>query len=411
MSFTRLSANLTPIEDQVFKVVALAKEDELKNGTDKVINATIGSLYNEEGQLVAYKSVFDHFDALPHTTKAAYASSFSGNEDYRKQVISWVLKGRKLNLHKACIATPGGSGAVSSTLINILEQGQTVVMPDIAWGSYKLMASQNNLKMLTYAMFDGDKFNIDSFKAACLEVIKTQDKLLVVINDPCHNPTGYSMSNEEWLEVVEFLNECSLKVPCVLLNDIAYIDYGFDNKHTRDYLRYFENIADNLLVIIAFSISKTCTSYGLRCGAAVMLGSNQQKVREVEIVFEKTARALWSNITNAAMDNFTWLTTENVQAFMDEKQSYIDLMIARSSLFLNEANACDLVYYPFKEGFFITLKVEDDDLLERFHQALIKEHIYTVKVYKGIRIALCSLSIEKIKGLAPKIKQIYTSCL
>lgn len=50
----------------------------------------------------------------------------------------------------------------------------------------------------------------------------------------------------------------------------------------------------------------------------------------------------------------------------------------------------------------MTLKVEDDDLLTRFHEAMLAQDIYTIKVNKGIRVALCSLSIENAKDLPLK---------
>ena len=84
MSFTKKSADLTPIVDTVFAIVSLAKKDIAENGADVVTDATIGSLYNEEGQLVAFDTVFDHYDAIDHRVKAAYASSFTGNPDYRE---------------------------------------------------------------------------------------------------------------------------------------------------------------------------------------------------------------------------------------------------------------------------------------------------------------------------------------
>ena len=83
------------------------------------------------------------------------------------------------------------------------------------------MAQMHNLEMAKYSLFEGDHFNIASFKETCLETMKKQNKLVVVINDPCHNPTGYSLTHEEWDEVIIFLNECSKTHAIVLLNDIC----------------------------------------------------------------------------------------------------------------------------------------------------------------------------------------------
>ena len=409
MSFVRKTANLVPIVDTVFTIVSLAQKDKMENGAENVIDATIGSLYDETGNLVAYQSFFEHYNAMDNKYKAKYAASFTGNESFRKQVINWVFDGHAKELNKTVIATPGGSGAVSSTFNVILDQNETVILPEIAWGSYQLMAQQNCLKARTYTMFEDDHFNLTSFKQVCTEVLNEQKKLLVVINDPCHNPTGYSMTHQEWNEIVEFLNECSKTGPVVLLNDIAYIDYGTNQDTIRTYFNCFNQFTDNVMAIVAFSISKTCTSYGLRCGAAVLCGKDAKKVREVEIVFEKVARATWSNIPNAAMDNFTWTTTENLDNFLNEKKPYIELIEKRASIFVSEAEKANLDIYPYKEGFFVTLKVEDNQFKQRYHEELMKHHIYTVQVNKGIRVAVCSLPVEKCYGLASKMKEILNT--
>lgn len=406
MSFVKKAVNTTPIEDTVFAIVAKAAAAKQEYGKDQVIDATIGSLYDETGKLVAYQSVFTPYDAIEKERKAKYAGSFTGNHDYRRQVYEWLLHDHPLPLSHSVIATPGGTGAINLTLSQCLDAGECIVLPNIAWGSYQLMATMANLTVKTYSLFEGEHFHLESFKNTCREVISQQNKLVVVINDPCHNPTGYSLSDEEWQEVIAFLNECGKKVPVVLLNDIAYIDYAYDLERSRAYMEHFQTISDQVMIIVAFSCSKSLTSYGLRCGAAVILAKSPDAVREAEIVFEKAARALWSNIPNAAMDNFTYVTTENRSAFLAEKQKYIQLLKQRSELFMREAKAVELPCYPYKEGFFITVKVPDNDRRDRYHEALMKHLIFTVKVNQGIRVAICSLSLPHCQGLAKTMKEI-----
>lgn len=406
MSFVKKDVNTTPIEDTVFVIVDKAAKAKEKYGKDKVVDATIGSLYNEDGKIVAFDSVFTPYDAIPKEKKAKYAGSFTGNADYRSQVYTWLLGDIQSTLSHSVIATPGGTGAVNLTISECLDRGETVVLPEIAWGSYKLMATMAGIETRAYALFDGDGFNLTSFKATCDKVLETQEKLVVVINDPCHNPTGYSLTRKEWDEVISYLNDCAKKAPIVLLNDIAYIDYSYDIAHSRDYMEAFNAIDENVLVVIAFSCSKSLTSYGLRCGGAVILAQTQEAVKGVEVVFEKAARAIWSNIPNAAMDNFTYVTTTNHDAYMKEKAMYVDLLKQRSDIFIQEAKEAGLAYYPYKEGFFVTVKIEDNELRNRFHDALMEQLIFTVKVNKGIRVAVCSLSVDGCKGLAKRMKEI-----
>lgn len=405
MRFVKEQVDLKPIVDTVFAIVKKAKEAKQEIGEENVVDATIGSLYDEHGKIVAFDSVFSTLKQLPNEVMAAYAGSFTGNPNYREHVYDWVVGDRSALPHSV-IATPGGTGAVSITVSETLDEGETLIIPEICWGSYSLMASMDNLKTKSYALFDGDHFNIASLKETCEEVMKTQNKLVIVINDPCHNPTGYSLSQQEWDEVIDYLNECGKKVPVVLLNDIAYIDYSYRGKAARDYIKTFDRISEHVFVVIAFSISKSMTSYGMRCGAAILMAQKEESVREVEIVFEKAARAIWSNVNNAAMENFVTVVTDNKAAYEAEKDEYVDLLKERSDIFTSEADACGLEYYPYKEGFFVTVKIEDNNVRNAYHEVLMKEHIYTVMVNKGIRVAVCSLPVEKCKGLAARMKKI-----
>ena len=191
----------------------------------------------------------------------------------------------------------------------------------------------------------------------------------------------------------------------MLLNDIAYIDYSYKGADAKSYFSVFDSISDNMVVIVAFSLSKSMTSYGLRCGAAIIMAQKREAVEQVKTVFEKDARATWSNINNGAMAMFVDVLTNHKEEYEKEKEKYVSLLKERSELFMKEADEAGLKYYPYKEGFFVTLAM-DNDVRDAFHEALMENHIYTVKVNKGIRVAVCSLSVGKTKGLAGKMKEI-----
>lgn len=404
MSFVKDSVNRTPIVDTVFAVVEQAKAAKAQYGEEKVVDGVIGSLYTEEGQLATMQTFFQTLKELDNRNLAKYAVSFVGNPDFRQDAINWVLDGNS-NLYKEVIATPGGTGAVSISITDCLESGQTLIIPEIAWGSYALMAQMQNIEIAQYSLFEEDHFNLTSFKETCQQVMAKQDRLVVIINDPCHNPTGYSMSEDEWKAVIAFLNECSKTHSVVLINDIAYIDFSYQGRYAKHYFTCFDEISDNIAIIVAFSISKSMTAYGLRCGAAIVLGKTPEAVNELKVVFEKSARATWSNINNGAMVAFAHLMEQNKDAYNAERQGYVDLLKKRSELFLQQAQEVGLKHYPYKEGFFVTLEM-DNATRDAFHQALINENIFTVKVNKGIRVAICSMPIAKVDGLAPRMKAI-----
>ncbi|QVK20801.1 aminotransferase class I/II-fold pyridoxal phosphate-dependent enzyme [Mycoplasmatota bacterium] len=387
------------LKDAVFTAVRRAQEAKKKFGVDKVIDATLGSLYDEEGNMVTLDSVWDVYNTIPNFQKAKYASDLQGNLDFREAVKTW------LGLKEAfVVATPGGSGAVSITFRNSVDQGDKVLLPDICWSPYLVMAREQGIEVDYYQMFSGDSFNLESFKEKSIEIMNEQGKLLVVINDPAHNPTGYSMSSSEWVEVMEFLNSLADKGKITLLNDVAYIDFTKKKETSRNHFKLFDNLHPNLLVSVAFSISKTFTAYGLRVGGAVILGEEKEEFKNSCV---HSARSVWSNVNNSGMVLFSDIIndSEKLNRYVVEKEKYVKMLADRSNLFIKEAQEVGLKTYPHKEGFFVTINV-DKKIKDKVFERLNEELIFTINLSSGPRVALCSVSLGKCKGLAKKIKNI-----
>lgn len=401
MSFIRKSISSAPLQDAVFTMAAKAKADL----SPDVYDASLGTLYDEEGQLVAFRTVYDILTHLPYTAQARYADSFKGNDDYRKQVFSWVCQDKVLLPHTV-IASCGGSGAVYMAMRATADSDETILLPQIAWGVYALMAQANQYRTQTYSLFAGTHFHLQDLERKIKQLQTKQSHITVVINDPCHNPTGYSLSVSEWKELITMLNRLCETTPITVLNDIAYIDYSFNPAHSRDYMELLQHLSANVLFIIAFSCSKTMTAYGLRCGAAIAVAKQEADIQEVESAFEKIARATWSSVNTGAMDTFVRVTRDRRDSFLQEKAFYIDLLQARGKRFCTQADRVGLSYYPYREGFFLTLRCKDEKEVNTWHRALTDHHIYTVPVHHGIRIALCSLPLAKITDLPEKIKEV-----
>ena len=105
------------------------------------------------------------------------------------------------------------------------------------------------------------------------------------------------------------------------------------------------------------------------------------------------------------MTSISNVLNKNHDEFIKEKELYINLLKERSDILLKEAKENELPIYPYKEGFFITIKV-DNSIKDKYHQELIKENIFTVQVNEGIRVAVCSLPINKCYGLSKRLKDI-----
>ena len=218
--FVKPSADLSPLIDNVFSTVALYKADVAQNGKDGALNGTIGSLCDENGELVALDSYFDHYSQLTHRQYAAYAAGFAGNPDYLDHLTSWFTQDKIDKNHCQAIATMGGSGAISISMQSFLDRGQTIIIPRLSWESYETMSLTYGYTIDWYDNFKDDHFNIDEVLKKVETSLNQQGRALLIINDPAHNPSGYSMDITEWQTLMQGLNQLASLGNILLLNDV-----------------------------------------------------------------------------------------------------------------------------------------------------------------------------------------------
>ena len=389
MKFVKKNQNTKPYIDTIFSVVNAAKHDK----SDDAINGTAGCLSDEAGKLFTYKCVFENEKNINERKKAAYASSPQGNTDYLEAIQKYVLEDRVTNNHGA-VATMGGTGALYLANKMCLQEGDTIIYPEIAWGNYKVIAEDANLKSLTYDVYNlNDLFN---------KIDMCEDKVYLVINSPCENPLGHSYSYDEWTKIFDKLNNLGKEV--VLLIDNAYMDYAYTDP--KSFFKLFNNISDNVLVLIAVSCSKSFSYYGVRLGALIVIHNDAKLVDDFVNLTARLSRATWSNCNNGAMINVTEMLTNHFDEYVKERDESKQMLKKRTDMFIAQAKQCGLQTYPYTEGFFVTLKLEDNNKRDELHKKLIDNHIYTIKVNKGIRVGVCSIPLTKLDGLAIRIKEL-----
>lgn len=390
MKFIREKGNIRKYTDTIFSVVSKAKND---CDPDK-INATAGVLCDEQGKLLTYQTVFNNEKNISDIQKAGYASSPAGNRDFIEAITNYILENKVHNPYDG-IATVGGTGAIYTAIKLCLDEKDTIMYPEIAWGNYQLMAQEFNLNSLTY-----DVYNLDDLFS---KINENKEKVFLIINSPCENPLGHSYSYKQWSAIIDKLNSCGKEV--VLLLDNAYMDYA--NNNPKQFFDLFNRINDNVLILIAGSCSKSFSYYGVRLGVLICIHNNKNIVDSFINMAARLARTTWSNVSNGAMNNITQVLNEHFSDYVKERDNSIEMLRKRSQLFIKQAQENNLDFYPYSDGFFVTLKIEDPDKRDIIHQRLLNDHVYTIKVNKGIRVGICSVPLAKIDGLACRIKKAY----
>lgn len=405
VSMVAKHVNTLRAEDKIFAVSREAGNAALQFGKEKVVNATVGSIMDEDEKLAILPSVIKTLRNLPDTEFAAYAPIL-GTPDYLESAIQAAFKDYRPEGYIKAAATPGGSGALRQAIWNYSDIGDTILTSDWFWGPYKTLAEENLRKLSTFSFFDDKKkFNLNSFEMKVSELLGRQDSLVILLNSPAHNPTGYGLSYEEWEQVIGMIKreaaDGSKRI--TLLCDIAYIDYAGKASDTRKFMSLFSGLPSNLLVIVAFSISKSLTMYGLRTGAAICVSSNRDVVQEFSGVYEASNRGTWSNGTRCGMKLLSTIMNDKelLHKVEDEREELRKLLEKRAETFTEEAKSIKLDTCPYKAGFFVTIPAIQP---EESCKLLKKDNIFAVPISRGIRFAICSVPLYKIKGIAEKMK-------
>ena len=325
------------------KLVPFA-EAAKKKGT-KVYHLNIGQPDIETPKMVLDAVRNSDFTVLEYSHSA-------GNESYRKKLVKYYASvGINVNYNQI-IVTTGGSEAILFGFMACLDAGDEVIIPEPFYANYNGFAVAAGLKVVPVTSHIENSFAlppISDFEKAITPLTKG-----IVICNP-NNPTGYSYSEEEMLQLRELLVKHNL----YLFSDEAYREFTYEGKQFS--AMHLEGVDDN--VIIMDTISKRYSACGGRIGALVT--KNQQVLDAVM----KFAQARLSPPTFAQIAG---------EAAIDLPADYFDTTKAeyksRRDLIVKRLNAMQGVFCPNPGGAFYAmakLPIDDSDvfcqwLLESF---------------------------------------------
>lgn len=395
-----------PKEDKVFGASSRAKAMIAEKGADKVINATIGSLLDDNGRLVVLSSVDKVFRTLKPQDYADYAP-IRGIPAFAEAVKKAAFGSYEPKGFVEAVATPGGTGSLRNVISNYSSPGDKIITSDWHWAPYNTIAGEIGRFVEVFELFTQDrKFNAQSLKAKVTELLALQESLVIILNTPAHNPTGYSLTLEDWDKVTEILTEAAAGGKAIaLVVDAAYIDFAGDEEECRKFLPKLEEMPENVLPVIAYSLSKTFTLYGTRCGAAICMAKTAAIAEEFRKVCEFSSRGSWSNSAKVAQVILAKIyeDPELLEAVSSEREYYRNMLLARGRAFEEEAAKAGLEIVPFDAGFFASIPCGDPDAVSA---ELEKQGLFTIPLAKGIRVSVASVSEEKCRKIPAMVKAV-----
>lgn len=400
-------AQYKKLESNILQISQEAKA--MKKKYDDVIDATVGMLHHEEGNVFKFQVVEDALYHLNDSQTYHYAP-VRGTKNFSEGVFNWVFGPYADELRSqfkySVIPTTGGSGAVSNTFYNFNDFNQKVLLPNIYWSPYENFALEANINLQTFLMYnDALQFNIEDFQKEAIKLAKEQGRLSLLLNDPCNNPTGLCMTMDDWKQVIQTLNQINdMDIPVILIHDIAYIDYQMKpTELSREVFSSYLDLNDDILVVVVFSGSKTFSLYGFRVGAQIGLSKSQKIIDDFTRVGDYSVRGRFSSVSQPGMNIIEKIFTSQdwKDRFEIELQIGRKLLKDRAELFLTEAKKNDLLIYPYCGGFFISVPTKNKTIFKD----LVEDHVFVIPMQGLVRVAISSLNLHDIPELVRKLKK------
>lgn len=393
-----------PQEDKIFGISNRAKKRIAEKGAEQVINATIGSLLDDRGELVVLSSVAAVFKQLSPKDYADYAP-IGGIAPFKEAVQKAAFGAHQPEGFIEAVATPGGTGALRNVISNYSAAGDKVLTSDWHWAPYNTIAGELGRSIETFTFFTAQRsFHAEAFRQKVMQLLDIQESLVIIMNTPAHNPTGYSLTLSDWDQVVDVLCEGAKRSKAIaLVIDAAYIDFAGDEEEYRRFLPKLAKLPENVLPIMAYSLSKTFTLYGTRCGAMICIAKTKAIADEFKRVCEYSSRGSWSNSAKVAQVILSKIYSDSalLEKVDKERAHYRDMLLARGRAFEEEARNVGLETVPFDAGFFLSIPCDNPDEISA---RLEREDVFIVPLAKGLRVSVASISEEKCRKLPALIK-------
>jgi aromatic-amino-acid transaminase len=381
-------------DDPIFSLDAEASRRRAAG--EDVVNSTLGALLDDELRLATIPAVAEAYRRIPPEEAAGYAP-IAGPPAFLEAVQADLFGGAETARASVAVATPGGTGALALAVTNFLEPGQSLLTSSYHWTPYETIAEQSRRTLETYPMFARDGHHDAGALGEALERCRRrQGRALVVLNMPCHNPTGYSLDERDWRELAQVLSEAAERQRLTVLLDLAYARYGAGDP--RAWLRHLVPLLGGATLLAAWSASKAFLQYGARVGACVALEADATERERVRSAFKASCRGSWSNCNHLGMLAITecLLDPELSARVAREREELRALLARRAALFTRLAREARLEHPRYEGGFFVTAFTPD---AERAAAHMRARGVFVVPLTGAVRVALCSTPVHSVPRL------------
>ncbi|MXX89521.1 MAG: aspartate/tyrosine/aromatic aminotransferase [Boseongicola sp. SB0677_bin_26] len=255
--------DLTPQPpDKILRLMQMFADDPR---TEK-IDLGVGVYRNADGVTPVMRAVKAAERRLVEAQETKAYTSLNGDPAFCGAMRDLLLKDSVGKERVAIAAEPGGTGAIRQglELMRYADRAATAWLSSPTWPNHLTIARYLGVPMREYRYFDDATCDVDfAGMIEDLEDAKSGD--LVLVHGCCHNPTGASLTAEQWQALAELLARTGA-IPFI---DIAYQGFGDGLDEDAFGTRLLASRMPEML--IAASCSKNFGVYRERTGVLVAI--------------------------------------------------------------------------------------------------------------------------------------------
>ncbi len=252
----------TPSPDKILQLAADFAADERATKMD----LGVGVYKDSAGQTVILRSVKVAEQRILDTQTTKSYVGPAGDAEFNEEITKVVLGAEPPVARLATVQTPGGGGALRllTELIQKANPAAVIWLPAPTWANHPAIIDKVGLDRREYDYFDAHTKEVD-FDAMCASLKSAGPGDVVLLHGCCHNPTGASLSPEQW----KTLTEMALAQGFLPYVDLAYQGFGDGLEEDAQGVRIMASRVPEML--IAASCSKNFALYRERTGCAIAL--------------------------------------------------------------------------------------------------------------------------------------------
>lgn len=369
-------------------------------------NATVGMAFSD-GKPIILSGIRATVNGLSAAETVAYAPT-PGVPELRSRWKAEMIR-KNPSLDGVPTTEPMVTCGLTNGLLQVAEMfanpGDTVVMPEMFWGNYRLVFEvRRQAEIVTFPLYGaGGGFNVGGLA----EAIRGRRKAIVLLNFP-NNPTGYTPSKAEAEEIVRVLVECAEEGTDLLVAfDDAYFGLFYDDSlQTESLFAPCSTAHERLLAVKIDGATKEDFAWGFRIGfvtfAGKGIGGDQLVALERKLM--GSIRATVSNSSRIAQSILLkGLGSESYDQEKTEQRAIMRRRFEKVRQIVETTDTSPLVPLPFNSGYFMSFDCAPVNA-EELRLALLDIGIGTISIQdRYLRVAYSMVDERDLETLYAEI--------